>query len=179
MDGKVFGVLLCCGALSPVAAQEAPLGLSWGPVTEVPKPSMVDREANVTALIYLHDRPLAAGADTDRIILEVCKDEGLQQVIWLSRPLSEAETPSRYEAIYREGVRRYGQPLSQAQTETVAWPGGRALLAVRRTLPGERRLLMVSRGSRYAACSDTHRAATGHPASLHASTLLTGGADEP
>lgn len=172
MRSKVFGVLLWLGCLSTAAAQEAPLGLAWGPVSEVPKPSMVDREANVTALIYLHDLPIAAGADTDRVILEVCKDEGLQQVIWLSRPLSDAELPGRYDAIYREGVRRHGQPQTDNVLGDALWSSGQVFLTVRKATAGERRLAMVSRGPRYASCSVAHETATGHPATVHGAALL-------
>jgi hypothetical protein len=87
MRRSALSALLWLGCLHGAHAQEAPFGLSWGPVDTVPKPSMVDREANITALTYFHDRPLAAGIDTDEVILEVCRDEGLQQVIWLSRAL--------------------------------------------------------------------------------------------
>lgn len=159
--------------------EEAPFGLSWGPLTNVPKPSMVDREGNITALIYLHDHPPAGGSDTDRVILEVCKDEGLQQVIWLSRPLSEGELPTRYRAIHREGVRRYGRPEKVDGSGSVVWPSGRAVLSIRKAVLGEQRLVMVSRGDRYAACSHSHQAATGHPAGVHASTLLDRGGDKP
>lgn len=155
-------------------AQEAPFGLTWGPVDMIPKPSMVDREANVTSLTYFHDRPLASGADTAEIVLEVCRDEGLQQVIWLSRPLSEVELPSRYAAIYQEGVRLYGQPQSASGTETVSWPSGRALLTIRKAIPGEMRLAMLARGDRYGECSVAHQTATGHPATRHASGLILG-----
>jgi len=64
---------------------------------------MADREGNVTALFYVHGQPPASGSDTQQIVLEVCQEEGLQQVIWLSRPFAEAEIPSAYAAIYREG----------------------------------------------------------------------------
>lgn len=80
MDARVFGLLLL-SACATAAAQEAPFGLVLGLMADVPRPSMVDREANVTALTYFHDRPLASGADTDRVILEVCRDDGLQQVV--------------------------------------------------------------------------------------------------
>ena len=174
MRRSALSALLWLGCLHGAHAQEAPFGLSWGPVDTVPKPSMVDREANITALTYFHDRPLAAGIDTDEVILEVCRDEGLQQVIWLSRALSEAELPSRYEAIYQEGVRRYGQPQTEPGSETVSWPSGRSLLAVRKAVPGERRLTMLARGDRYESCSAAHQAATGHSASRHASDLILG-----
>ncbi|TGD92015.1 threonyl-trna synthetase [Methylobacterium nonmethylotrophicum] len=174
MRRSALSALIWLGCLHGAHAQEAPFGLSLGPVDTVPKPSMVDREANITALTYFHDRPLAAGIDTDEVILEVCRDEGLQQVIWLSRALSEAELPSRYEAIYQEGVRRYGQPQTEPGSETVSWPSGRALLAVRKAVPGERRLTMLARGDRYESCSAAHQAATGHLASRHASDLILG-----
>ena len=40
---------------------EAPYGLAWGPVTEVPRPTLVDREANITALIYFQGQAPALG----------------------------------------------------------------------------------------------------------------------
>lgn len=174
MRRGAWSVLLWIACVHGGQAQEAPFGMSWGPVDLVPKPSMIDREANVTALTYFHDKPLASGVDTDEIVLEVCRDEGLQQVIWLSRPLSNDELPSRYEAIYQEGVRRYGRPESAPGSETVSWPSGRAFLAVTKGAPGARRLAMLARGERYEACSVAHQAATGHPATLHASGLLLG-----
>jgi hypothetical protein len=33
-------------------------------------------------------QPPASGSDTQQIVLEVCQEEGLQQVIWLSRPFA-------------------------------------------------------------------------------------------
>lgn len=179
MDGRMFGALLLLAAGSSAAAQEAPFGLAWGPVTDVPRPSMVDREANVTALTYLHDRALASSDDTDRVILEVCRDEGLQQVVWLSRPLSEAELPARYDAILQEGVRRHGPPRAEAHSETIVWPKGHTLLAVGKPGPGGRRLVMLSRGDRYEACSRTHASATGHSATTHAGRLIDGDGVDP
>jgi hypothetical protein len=156
----------------PDRPKVAPYGLSWGPQTEVPKPSMADREGNITALIYFRDRSPANGRDTDRVVLEVCKDEGLQQVIWLSRSLSGAELQARHAAILQDGVRRHGNPRKGDASGTVVWPAARTLLGVRTSAGGERRLLMVSRGEHYAGCSATHEVLTGHPASVHASGLL-------
>lgn len=102
---KVLALVLWIGWASAASAEEAPFGLRWGPVDTVPKPSMVDREANITALVYFRGRAPATGPDTDEVVLEVCWDEGLQQVIWVSRPLAETELPSR-----REGMRLYGAP---------------------------------------------------------------------
>ena len=92
---------------------------------------MADREANITALFYYHGRPPASGPNTQQVILEVCRDEGLQQVIWVSQPSPEAELTARYEPIYQEGVRRYGEPVKDRRPETVVWPGGHTILAAR------------------------------------------------
>lgn len=102
----------------------------------------------------------------------MCKDEGLQQVIWLSRPLSDAELPGRYDAIYREGVRRHGQPQTDNVLGDALWSSGQVFLTVRKATAGERRLAMVSRGPRYASCSVAHETATGHPATVHGAALL-------
>ena len=158
-----------------VGAQEAPFGLRWGPVDTVPKPSMVDREANITALVYLRGQAPATGPDTDEVVLEVCRDEGLQQVIWLSRLLAEAELPSRHEVIRREGMRLYGAPGTDDGADTLTWPAGRALLTVRREASGGARLMMVARGDRYDGCSRTHQALAGHPAGTHVTKLLSPG----
>ena len=53
---------------------EAPFGLAWGPMDRVDTPSMVDREANLTGLYYLHGRPLASGPDTVEVVLVVCRE---------------------------------------------------------------------------------------------------------
>jgi hypothetical protein len=37
------------------------------------------------------DNPNASGPDTQQVVLEICRDEGLQQVIWVSRDFPEAE----------------------------------------------------------------------------------------
>jgi hypothetical protein len=135
---------------------------------------MVDREGNITALFYFRDQPLTSDADTQEIVLEVCKDEGLQQVIWISRPLSAAELPSRYEVIYQEGVRRYGHPRDGTRPQTVLWPAGRTLLAIRKAAAGQQRLIMIASGEQYERCSNGHEAATGHRAAVHIYELLDG-----
>ena len=97
---------------------EAPFGLSWGPGDGLcPKPSMADREANITALLYFHGQPPASGPGTQQVILEICRDEGLQQVIWVGQPFPETELAARYEPIYREGVQRYGEPMKDRRPE--------------------------------------------------------------
>src|SRR5262245_38940355 len=104
---------LLAALLNPLAGpfdQGAPFGFSWGPVAKVPRPSHATREDNVTLLLYQGDRLPPGFKDTERIILEVCKNEGLQQIVWITRFLSEAEEQERFETIFAEGVRQHGQP---------------------------------------------------------------------
>jgi len=69
--------------------QSAPFGFSWGPVDKVPTPSLASREENVTLLMYRRDRlPSDELRDTEEIVLEICKKEGLQQIVWISGLLS-------------------------------------------------------------------------------------------
>ena len=135
MGARVFGPLLLSASATAAAAQEAHFGLAWGPVTDVPRASMIDREANVTALTYLHDKP-HAWAPIPTGDPGGLQDEGLQQVIWLGRPLPDAEFSARYDAILREGILRHGPPRSEAHWETVAWPKARTLLAAGKPGPG-------------------------------------------
>ncbi|MGX9984703.1 threonyl-trna synthetase [Methylobacterium fujisawaense] len=153
-------------------AEDAPFGLSWGPVTTVPRPSMIDREANITALFYFRDQPPASGRDTQQVVLEVCQAEGLQQIIWVSRTFADSEIQSAYAAIYQEGIRRYGEPRVGGTPQATVWPDGRTLLAVRRVVDGGKRIIMVASGELYERCSLAHKAATGHPATVHISDLL-------
>jgi hypothetical protein len=83
MTALLSGSLLnfSAGALD----ESAPFGFSWGPVDKVPRPSLATRDENITRLTYLRDRlPPNELRDTEEIVLEVCKNEGLQQIIWIS-----------------------------------------------------------------------------------------------
>jgi len=65
--------------------QSAPFGFSWGPVDKVPQSSLATRESNVTQLPCFRDRlPLNEPRNAEEIILEVCKNEGLQQIVGLA-----------------------------------------------------------------------------------------------
>ena len=153
-------------------AGEAPFGLAWGAVDRVDAPSMVDREANLTGLYYFHDRPLASGPDTVEVVLVVCREQGLQQVVWVGRPLDGPAYHAAWEAIRREGVRRYGEPRPGPAPGSLVWPSGRAILATRVFPDGTRGLVMSASGPDYAACSEIHRTATGHPAGSHMADLI-------
>jgi hypothetical protein len=162
-----LAVLLAGTLLHPSAGpsdQAAPFGFSWGPVVKVPRPSHATREDNVTLLLYQRDR-LPEVKDTDRIVLEVCKNEGLQQIVWISRFLSEAEEREKFEAIVAEGTRRHGKP-EILEREIMSWSAGGTVMARISTDEG-RRIVMVSTGPGFSACSEQHKSHTGHPMSDH------------
>jgi hypothetical protein len=85
----LFALIGSAGFLSFSASAfdaPAPFGFSWGPVDKVPTPSLATRHDNVTLLIYRRDRlPSDELRGTEEIVLQVCKNEGLQQVIWISK----------------------------------------------------------------------------------------------
>ncbi|MEE7465001.1 threonyl-trna synthetase [Methylobacterium fujisawaense] len=153
-------------------SMEAPFGLAWGPVVEVPRPVKVDREANLTALYYPQGMWPATGPGTAEVVLVVCRNEGLQQVVWVGLPLSGAELARARQAIHEEGVRRFGEPARGPLGDSEVWPGGRALLASREVADGRHELVMTAFGPGFAACSRSHREATGHPAGAHVADLV-------
>ena len=82
---------------------EGPFGLAWGPMDRVDTPSIVDHAAKLTGLYYFHDRPLASGPDTVAVVLVACREQGLQQVVWVGRPLDETACATTREIVRREG----------------------------------------------------------------------------
>ncbi|ACK81975.1 hypothetical protein [Methylorubrum extorquens] len=151
---------------------EAPFGLAWGAVAEVPRPIKVEREANLTALYYPRGWGPAIGPATAEVVLVVCRDEGLQQVVWVGLPLSGEALARMRRAIHDEGVRRYGEPDPGGTRDSEVWRRGRALLATREAADGQRELVMTAFGPGYAACSGAHHAETGHPAGAHVADLI-------
>ncbi len=151
---------------------EAPFGLAWGPVADVPRPLKADREANLTALYYPRGWRPAVGSATAEVVLVVCREEGLQEVVWVGLPLAGEELARVRRAIHDEGVRRYGEPTPGPSADSELWPGGRALLASREAPDGRHELVMAAFGPGYAACSAAHLAATGHPAGAHVAELI-------
>ena len=149
---------LSAGALD----QSAPFGFSWGPVDKVPRPSLATRDENITRLTYFRDRLPPNFRNTEEIVLEVCKNDGLQQIIWISRLLSETEERDRVQAILAEGMRRYGEAEISEQG-VVNWSAGRTVLARTSDEQGLHRIVMVSTGPGYDTCSKEH----GHPLSDH------------
>ena len=167
---RLLGILMAISSglgVRDALAQEAPFGLTWGPMLEVPRPSLAIREGNITALIYLPDRVPAGIADTEEIVLEVCTSEGLQRAIWVSRPLPLAEAEAKYAAALAEGTRRHGLPEIDHASGEVVWREGRTSLAWGRADANLRQLTMAVHGPGFSACSGHHREITGHPATEH------------
>ena len=169
MRAVAFATLIGTGLLvSPVLGLDdgAPFGFSWGPIEKIPRPSLATREGNLTLLIYHKDRlPSDELQDTDEIVLEVCNSEGLQQVIWVSRPLSDGEMHNKIKAIAEEGARRYGT-ASQSRQEVISWNQGRTRLRSI-TDTGFYRVLMTSTGPAFDSCAKEHDTVTGPPMSDH------------
>ena len=132
MRARLLWAVLLAGGLLTVSAgafdQSAPFGLSWGPVVKVPKPSLATREDNLTVLVYRGDRVPNEVPDTEEVVLGVCKNEGLQQVIWISRFFSSAELNEKLEAVLAEGTRRYGRAEISEQG-IISWNAGRTFAA--------------------------------------------------
>jgi len=83
--------------------------LAWGPLDKIPKPSLALKDANVTVLLYRRERLPSELTDTEVILLDVCKKEGLQQISWASRSLSTDEAVSKFIRILAVGGERYGE----------------------------------------------------------------------
>jgi hypothetical protein len=158
--------LIGAGLLSFSASaidESAPFGFSWGPVDKIPTPSLATRHDNITLLIYRRDRlPSDALPRTEEIVLQVCKHEGLQQIIWISKLLSTSEEHTMLESILAEGTRRYGK-AEEGEQGGIQWNRGQTVLAGVSTNQGLHRIFMASNGPRLDACSEGH----GHPVSDH------------
>ena len=87
----------------------APFGFAWGPLDKIPKPSLALKDANVTVLAYRRERlPVNELVDTEVVLLDVCKKEGLQQVSWASKALSSEEATAKLAQLVALGVQKYG-----------------------------------------------------------------------
>jgi len=134
----------------------APFGLAWGPLDKIPKPSLALEDVNVTVLLYRRERlPSEEIPDTEVILLDVCKKEGLQQISWASRSLSTDEAVSKFIRILAVGGERYGEskPTSGG---ALGWENGRIEALSVSEPDGTHRILMVSRGPDFDACSAEH-----------------------
>lgn len=161
---------------APVA--EAPFGLAWASKTDMPRPTLMDQEANVTAMIYFRGHPPATGTDTQEVVLDVCRDEGLQRVIWFSQILSVPERVDLYEQLLANGARGHGASRPGPYPRSVIWPTG-VLLGVRDSPGRGEQIVMVSEGDGFSRCSDRHREEAGHSAVDHVAELFQPLASRP
>lgn len=162
-----FCAALLLVSVDPAIAQDAPYGLSWGPVDKIPRPSTAEREANITALVYRGDTLPTGTADTSEIVLEVCANEGLQSVIWVSRPLSESEGKQKWAAIIAEGDRRHDAHVAGPDVNRVSWPSQRTSAVFAHASNGVTHILMMSGGPSFDTCSASHFNATNHTLPRH------------
>ena len=140
----------------------APFGFSWGPVDRVPTPSLATRHDNITLLIYRDDRLPPDVPGTQEIVLQICKNEGLQQIIWISKFLSDSEESTMFKNIFEEGDRRYGK-AEAGDRGILRWNGGQTTVAAVSNDQGLHRIFMASNGPSLDACSEEH----GHSVSDH------------
>jgi hypothetical protein len=133
----------------------APFGLAWGPLDKIPRPSLALKDVNVTVLLYRRERLPSELPDTEVILLDVCKKEGLQQISWASRSLSTDEAVSKFIRVLAVGDQRYGEskPTSGG---ALGWENGRIEALSVSEPDGTHRILMVSRGPDFDACSAEH-----------------------
>ena len=154
-------IVLNCSALA--LDQSAPFGFSWGPIDKIPTPSLATRHDNITLLIYRRDRlPSDRFRYAEEIVLQVCQKEGLQQIIWITKFLSDSEERTVLDSIFAEGDRRYGK-AEAGERGTLRWNGGQTTVATVSNDQGLHRIFMASNGPRIDTCSEEH----GHPVSDH------------
>lgn len=149
---------LVAGTAIPASALDsaAPFGFVWGPLDKIPKPAFASKDGNVTVLIYRRDLlPGNEMPDTDVVLLDVCKKEGLQQVSWASRALSTSEAAAKFTQIVALGVQKYGESKPTLEG-SLAWENGRTEVISVSGSDGSHRILMVSRGPDFDACSTEH-----------------------
>lgn len=152
--------------------QEAPFGLAWGPIDKIPKPASANREANITTLFYDESSSFVSESKSARVILEVCRAEGLQQVITVSPRLPPDELSSLLKKAHDQGVSRFGESKLLNAPMTEVWNDGRVYLGVSKGLPGQQRIVMRIRGEQYEKCSAEHYAEVGHLLDLHFDNLV-------
>lgn len=149
------------GVIPALAVEpSAPFGFAWGPLDKIPKPSLALKDANITVLLYRRDR-LQSGEmpDTEIISLDVCKKEGLQQISWASKALSKDEATAKFVQVVAEAVQKYGES-EPTPLGALAWANGRIEAISVSESDGMHRILMVSRGPDFDACSVEHDRAT-------------------
>lgn len=138
------------------ASEWTPFGLAWGPVEKIPRPSLAFKDSNVTVLSFQRERlPADAPPSTEVILIDVCKSEGLQQISWASKALSTDEAVLMLNRIANVGNQHFGGKAS-VEGGDISWDNGKTELRSVSESEGVHRILMVSRGPDFDACSIEH-----------------------
>lgn len=157
LKGSAAAVIVAGTILSAFGLEvAAPFGFAWGPLDRVPKPSLALKDANVTVLAYRRERlPGNELADTDIVLLDVCKKEGLQQVSWAGKALSSEEASAKLVQLVALGVQKYGE-AKPSDEGALGWDDGRIEILRVAGSGGEYRILMVHRGPDFETCAAEH-----------------------
>ena len=151
----IFAAAITVMLTGSTRAGDAPFGFAWGPLNNVPKPSAALKDANVTLLVYRRERLQADMAETEIVVLDVCKAEGLQQISWAGKALPSGEAAVKFAQIVAEGVKKYGESKPTADG-SLAWKDGVVEALSVSDNDGKHRILMVSRGPNFDACAKEH-----------------------
>src|SRR5215208_5224723 len=145
------------GVIPALAVEpSAPFGFAWGPLDKIPKPSLALKDANITVLLYRRERlPVNELANTEVVLLDVCKKEGLQQVSWASKALSSEEAPAKLAQLVALGVQKYGDAKPSGEG-ALGWENGRTEILRVAEADGGYRILMVNRGPDFETCAAEH-----------------------
>jgi hypothetical protein len=151
-------MVVVAGTILPASAVDvpAPFGFAWGPLDKIPKPSLALKDANVTVLAYRRERlPANELADTEVVLLDVCKKEGLQQLSWASKPLPSEEATAKLAQLVALGVQKHGEAKLGGEG-ALSWENGRIEIVRVAGMDGEYRILMVNRGPDFETCAAEH-----------------------
>jgi hypothetical protein len=155
---RCAAVAVAAGTVLPAFAVDvpSPFGFALGPLDKIPKPSLALKDANVTVLAYRRERlPVNELADTEVVLLDVCKKEGLQQVSWASKALSSEEATAKLVQLLALGVQKYGDAKPSGEG-ALGWENGRTEILRVAGTGGEYRVLMVNRGPDFETCAAEH-----------------------
>lgn len=111
------------------------------------------QEKNITALLYRRDTIPEHISDAEEIILKICDQEGLQQVIWVSRLLSGEDARRKFAVIYAEGAHRYGEADDgDPAGGTASWISVRVTMFAKLADPGFYHIFMIQDGPAFHIC---------------------------
>lgn len=106
------------------------------------------------ALLYQRARVPKNLPDTDEMILKVCDQEGLQQVIRVSELSSGEDARRKFALAYNEAARRYGDPdEGDPANGTASWNATRITKFAKLAEPGFHRIVLIQDGPAFGDCA--------------------------